>query len=344
MGLQETARLSGAAGLRAEINANGSLRRLDCAAITLSLFVGNEVEGGPTNLYLRRHAAATEWTALLGPLSPTRFQLDAGGRLVGMGRWQDIEYSLILALAQDKPAWFWHVRLENQSAATQTVDLTYVQDIALASYGAIRLNEFYVSQYLDHTPLRHTRQGVMVATRQNQAADGRFPWSLIGSLREGASFATDALQFHGLTGRAGAQPLGLAGDLPGTRLQHEHSMVVIRDAPISLAPQSAVDGGFFGLYVPDHPEATSSADAERAAAALALPEAKPAKVTPAAADAAADNSTLFSAAPLLDTLDLDTSELQGWFGSQWRHEEIDAEGTRLSFFHGAASHVVLRAK
>ena len=344
MGLKETARLSSASGLRAEINANGSLRRLDCAALTLSLFVGNEVEGGPTNLYLRRHAAAIEWTALLGPLSPTRFHLDPGGRLVGIGRWQDIEYSLTLVLAQDKPAWFWHVHLENKSSTTQTVDLTYVQDIALASYGGIRLNEFYVSQYLDHTSLRHAKQGVMVATRQNQAADGRFPWSLIGSLREGASFATDALQFHGLTGRTGEQPVGLAGDLPGTRLQHEHSMVIVRDTPIHLTAQSGVDGGFFGLYVPDHPDATSTADAERTDEALALAEAKPAKAAAPAANDGTDNSTLFSAAPFLDTLDLDTGELQESFGSQWRHEEVDERGTRLSFFHGAGSHVVLRAK
>ena len=344
MGLKETARLSSPSGLRTEINANGSLRRLDCAAITLSLFVGNEVEGGPTNLYLRRHAATIGWTALLGPLSPTRFDLDASGRLVGVGRWQDIDYSLTLMLARDKPAWFWHVRLENKGSTTQTVDLTYVQDTALASYGGIRLNEFYVSQYLDHTPLRHARQGVMVATRQNQAADGRFPWSLIGSLREGTSFATDALQFHGLTSRTGEVAAGLAGDLPGTRLQHEHALVVIRDTPIRLAPQSAADGGFFGLYIPDHPDATSPADAERAAEALALPEAQPAKiVAPAAANDAADNSTLFSSAPLLDTLDLDTGELHELFGSQWRHEEVD-DGAHLSFFHDAASHVVLRPK
>src|SRR5262249_31602197 len=146
---------------------------------------------------------------------------------------------------------------------------TYVQDIALASYGGIRLNEFYVSQYLDHTPLRHTRQGVMLATRQNQAADGRFPWSLIGSLREGDSFATDALQFHGLASRTGAVPVGLTANLPGTRLQHEHSLVVVRDTAIRLAPRGAIEAGFFGLYVPDHPEATSDSDAERAALALA---------------------------------------------------------------------------
>ncbi|MEP7246582.1 MAG: hypothetical protein ABI885_23285, partial [Gammaproteobacteria bacterium] len=69
-------RLASPAGLSFEINSNGSLRRFDCGDILLSLFIGNEMEGGPTNLYLRRLAGAkaAEWTPLLGPLSPTRFE------------------------------------------------------------------------------------------------------------------------------------------------------------------------------------------------------------------------------------------------------------------------------
>src|ERR1700722_11365192 len=109
-------------GLRAEINANGSLRRLDCAAISLSLFVGNEVEGGPANLYLRSHSEKLEWTPLLGPLSPTRFHTDpTSGALVGTGTWLGIKYALTLTLAQSKPVWFWHVRLENTGSTTQQV-------------------------------------------------------------------------------------------------------------------------------------------------------------------------------------------------------------------------------
>src|ERR1700728_4447550 len=101
------ARLASPSGLRAEINANGSLRRLDCDAISLALFVGNEVEGGPANLYLRRHSDKIEWTPLLGPSSRTRFHTDpASGRLVGVGTWLGINYSLTLVLAAGKPAWF----------------------------------------------------------------------------------------------------------------------------------------------------------------------------------------------------------------------------------------------
>jgi 1,2-beta-oligoglucan phosphorylase len=337
-------RLTSPSGLRAEINANGSLRRLDCDAISLTLFVGNEVEGGPTNLYLRRYSDKVEWTPLLGPLSRTRFHTDpTSGRLIGVGSWLGINYALTLVLAKGKPAWFWHVRLENTGATSQQVDLTYAQDVALASYGGIRLNEFYVSQYLDHTALQHAKRGVMVATRQNLAADGRFPWSLIGSLREGSSYATDAKQFHGLATRAGEPPLGLVGDLPSRRLQHEHAMVVIRDVPIRLDPKCGVTAGFFGLYVPDHPEATAPTDVERASEALALPEAAPVNLESQPTDGP-DNSTLFSAALLLETLDLDADSLREFFGTQWRHDEVDARGERLSFFHGADSHVVLRAK
>jgi cellobiose phosphorylase len=343
-------RFASPSGLRVEVNANGSMRRMDCNGLTLSLFVGNEVEGGPTNLFLRRRGSPLEWTTLLGPLSPTRFEADpTGRRLTGNGTWMGINYRLGLVLAQNAKAWFWHVRLENTSAAPLEVDLTYAQDVALASYGGIRLNEYYVSQYLDHTPLRHPKYGQMVATRQNLAVDGRFPWCLIGSLREGDSFATDARQFHGLASRAGEAPVGMTGELPGRRLQHEHAMVVIRDAALRLEPRGRVDAGFFGLHLENHPEATLPADAQRAQVALELPEAQPAAAEPGAtaergAVSASTHATLFSSAPLLNTLDLDLDTLRKLFGSDWRHEEVDEQGVRLSFFNGADRHVVLRSK
>jgi 1,2-beta-oligoglucan phosphorylase len=348
---QTLLRLNSRSGLRAQINANGSLRRFDCEAqapqgqtICLPLFVGNELDGGPTNLYLRRHSSPVEWTPLLGPLSPTSFHTDpASGMLVGIGTWLGINYSIALVLAQNSPAWFWHVRLENTNAAPAELDLTYAQDVALAPYGALRLNEFYVSQYIDHTPLQLPRHGVVIASRQNQAADGRHPWCLIGSLREATAFATDALQFHGLATRAGETPLGIAGDLPGTRLQHEHSMVVVRDSHLQLGARASAAAGFFGCYLADHADATSSADIQRATRTLDLPEARPPNIY-STAEASPNAATLFSSAPLLNSLDLSVEALQALFGSQWRHEEIDEHAQHLSFFHGKDSHVVLRGK
>jgi cellobiose phosphorylase len=335
-------RLASGAGLRAEINANGSIRRFDFADICLPLFVGNELEGGPANLYLRHHADGIEWTPLLGPLCRTRFRADSGS-LQGIGSWHGINYSIALVLAAEATAWFWHLRLESSHSTPLTVDLTYAQDVALAPYGAIRLNEFYVSQYIDHTPLQLPGRGSVIASRQNQATDGRHPWCLIGSLREGASFATDALQFYGLANRAGQVPAGLSGELPGKRLQHEHSMVVIRDSRITLDPKKPVAAGFFGTYVADHPDATSPDDVQRAAMALSLPEASAREIGLSAVEAP-DTGTLFSSAPLLDTMKLGAEELLALFGSERRHLERDERGDCLSFFHGAENHVVLHAK
>src|SRR5579872_4188722 len=223
--------LSSGSGLHAEVNANGSLRRFDCGAIALALFVGNEVEGGPANLYLRCHPSGCtplQVTALLGPRSPTRFRIQSG-MLVGTGTWLGIEYSLAWLLAKNATAWFWHVRLLNTGPTLQRLDITYAQDLALAPYGAVRLNEYYVSQYLDHTPLTDPTRGIVVATRQNLAVDARHPWSVIGSLRRGAAYATDALQIYDRASRGYGEPAGIIADLPSRRLQHEHAMVVIRD-------------------------------------------------------------------------------------------------------------------
>src|SRR5882724_11869471 len=88
--------LSDITGLRTEINANGSLRRFDYGEISLLLFVGNELEGGPTNLYLRKCAPSIESTPLIGPLSGTRFHKNIAGNLIGIGHWQEINYTIAL--------------------------------------------------------------------------------------------------------------------------------------------------------------------------------------------------------------------------------------------------------
>jgi 1,2-beta-oligoglucan phosphorylase len=342
-----TFELSSSSGLRATLNGNGSLRRLEYGAIALALFVGNEVEGGPANLYLRRHDGPVEWVPLLGPSSPTSFSVDPRGTsLQGRGRWGDLGYLIELTLAAGVPAWFWHVHLENHGATPHAVDLTYAQDLALASYGAVRLNEFYVGQYLDHTALSHPEHGFVVASRQNLAAEGRNPWSLIGSLRKGASYATDALQFYGLAYRRGEAPTGLVAELPSSRLQHEHSMVVVRDAAIRLAPGERTSAGFFGRYLEDHPEATSEADLRRVDEVLALPEvAAPPNASPAPPEAKRGRpQTLFSTARPLMVQDLGATELQSLFAGPWRHEELGSSGETLSFFCGVQRHVVLRAK
>ena len=234
------------------------------------------------------------------------------------------------------------MELENAGAGEVTCDLILTQDLALAHYGAVRLNEYYVSQYLDHTPLEHARRGVVVASRQNQAMGGQHPWTAIGSLGRGVSYATDALQFHGLATRAGSAPVGLTDGLPGTRLQHEHALVAIQDERVVLAAGAKSQRGFFGCLHADQPAATSAADLAWIEAALTLPEAlAPAwrPVRPHARPAA----SLFTSAPLLEALELDGAATRALFGAEARHPE-EENGRRLAFFTGERSHVVMKTK
>jgi len=335
-------RLASPSGLAVQLNSNGSIRRMDHRGVILNAFLGTEIEGGPANLFLRRHGGRIAWIPLLGPRSPGELRLDETGFEV-VGDWSGLRFRVSLRLADAAPAWFWHVALENVDSTPATLDLVYAQDVALADYAALRLNEYYLSQYLDHTPLSHPARGVVLAVRQNLSIAGRHPWALIGSLARGASFATDALQLHGLATRAGREPAGLvAASLPGERRQHEHSMAVIQDALLRLPPGARVARGFFGWLEPDHPDATSADDLRFVDRALALPEAAP-PAQRAAARGAAPAATLFSARRLLAADELDPAELAAHFGPDHRAPERE-HGQLLSFFTGANAHVVLAAK
>jgi hypothetical protein len=353
-------RLESPSGLSAEINANGSIRRLNYRDILLNLFLGNEVEGGPANLYLRRHGTSLDAIPLLGPRSPAVF-FENKGELSAWGKWRGIRFIARLVLADSAPAWFWHVGFENAGAEAVTLDLIYAQDLGLAHYGAVRLNEYYVSQYLDHSPLAHAERGWVLASRQNQAMGGRNPWCLIGALGRSVGFATDALQVHALATRAGRIPVGIAEGLPGIRRQHEHAMAAIQDVPLRLEPGETAERGFFGWFEADHAAATSESDLAFVDRALALPEAffplalgeragvrefkkdftlserppfgqprhyaesKPhlnfPHPNPLPEGAGVSSATLFSTAPLLEVLELTEADITHLFDAERREEE-----------------------
>jgi 1,2-beta-oligoglucan phosphorylase len=65
-------------GLCVQVNTNGSIRRMDYHDIIVNAFLGTEVEGGPSNIYLSRHGTASASIPLLGPRSPAAFHHWAG--------------------------------------------------------------------------------------------------------------------------------------------------------------------------------------------------------------------------------------------------------------------------
>ena len=347
------------AGLAFELFAHGAPARLMAGDLLLNLFCGNVLEGGPANLWLRVRQGGGAWlaTPLLGPRSPLRASFGEL-TLTMSGLWQGLQLSLQLRLAEESASWFWHLDAVNHGRDEVELSLVMTQDVGLASPQTVAINEFYVSQYIDWQPLDHARHGILLAARQNQAQDGRYPWLLMGALRRASSYATDGLQFFGLAGREGAAPPALAAGLPGTRLQHEHALAALEDEPLRLPAGTSGRTGFFAHFVPDHTAASGNADLAFADAALRLPEAAGAAPASGASQAQAQaqaqiqsrsqsrsqSPNLFASAAMLRTLDLDKAQLGVLFGAERKHAEEDQEGALLSFFQGDSRHIVLRAK
>lgn len=337
-------------GLHAEFNTNGNLRRLMLDKLCVNLFTPNGLEEGSTALVLRCRQGGEVVGALnlMSPSSGAQWRLE-GGQWQVRGHWGELRYCAWLQLSASDSVWFWHVAVHNCGTAALTVDMLLLQDVALAPYGTIRVNEYYISQYLDHTALAHAARGVMLATRQNLAdSQGRNPWLLTGSLRCAVSYATDALQVVGRDARNGASPLYATQDLPGVRLQHEHAMLALQDEPCELAAGSRAHFGFFSGVQTHHAAASGDSDLACADKWMALPEAKP-PVWPHAPEpvvAAWMQSfpSAFAQAPVLPIQRADESALSSHFPGAWRHRERDANGTLLSFFTPDGEHVVLHEK
>jgi cellobiose phosphorylase len=354
--------LSSPAGLSATVQRNGSTTWLTWNGLRVNLYPGTALEAGPANLWVRRRSAGGVVAhPLLGPASGSVVSRDADGVLVE-GDADGLSYRAVLTLAAEEPAWCWRVSVVAAGDSAAEVDVVVAADVALARPAVVRTNEYYVCQYLDHTPLLHPEHGWVVAVRQNLAQDGCNPWLLLGSLGRSTGFTTDALQLHGLGARAGLPAQALARpELVSTRLQHEHALVALQAEASVLDPGQALVTGFFGFLVRDHGP-TSPADlalvdravhlfAPAAAGARAagsvsggevLGGRRPAGVSANAGGPAAVR-TLFDPPTLLAARDLDADELAERYGPDRTAVETDDDGD-LSFFTGPRRHVVLRRK
>lgn len=324
-------RLGNRSGLEVQIQ-NGAIRRIAHGEVMINLFPGTIVEGGLTNIYLRILGENPKSTPLL--VAGAQISWNGAG-CTWRGEWDALTFEVRLVLAES--SWFWDVAVENRGTTPVVCDLIHTQDVALAHEGAVRLNEYYVGHYVDHTPLNHPTLGAVVASRQNQSTGGRFPWLLLGSLGHAVGFATDALQFHGLQTRSGKLPEALAKGLPNARLQHEHSMVSLQEKPFTIGAHQKVSRGFFGLFEPDHAEASSQSDLAKVEQLLA-----PKPPAPTQGEPIYSATSLFGSVPLLEALECDEQSLGTFFSGPRLHLEHDQR--LLSFFLETGAHVVLKAK
>uniref|UniRef100_UPI0025D5AD9E cellobiose phosphorylase n=1 Tax=Lapillicoccus sp. TaxID=1909287 RepID=UPI0025D5AD9E len=348
------------AGVSARWTRSGSLTSLEFDGLSLLLHPASEVEDGLAQLVLRKRSpSGIQIVSLLGLSTPGSISEDSAGP-IATGVWAGLSYAAGFRLAEGHAGWYWHVTVTNIGTEPAAVDVVHTHDVALAPRGSVRASEYYVSQYLDLTPVEVAGHGTALAVRQNMPGE-RQPWALVGCLGVATGWATDALQLVGGGGvrggrsgggdgrRPGGTPLpGLAADLPSTRLQHEHTLVALQSETVELAPGSTHRTGFYGLVVPDHPAASGPDDAVRPAVAYADPAAAGSSLTPLTGEMAGSVvPTLFSQAVDLGVRAPDDAELARLVGvpqAEWREVETAPDGATWSFFTPNGAHVVTAAK
>ncbi len=333
------------AGLSVSALANGALFAIEHSnaagvQVMINQVQGSPIYGGIGRLYLRTGGPEPVVAEIVGPRAKVRFA-SSDSAFSWTGETGGIRHRVRLELHPAEPIWLWRVSLENTRSEPVDADVVLVQDIGLGDRGFLMNSEAYASQYIDHHIATHERFGPVIMNRQNlKQGGGHIPWLAQGCLEGAAAFATDAIQLVD-SGRPDGQLVAAFGvALLSERRQHEVACPALQSPSMSLAPAASGSTTFFGLFVTDHPEASSDADLALLAPLADLPTA-----TTGALIETPPVRSLVQDAPLLAAAALDDAAVANLYPNRELEERVD--GKLLSFFVPGGyqnRHVVLLEK
>ncbi|QHT45453.1 cellobiose phosphorylase [Bacillus sp. SB49] len=311
----------------------GDLYSIRYNNLLINQVLSNGIDGSLNNLYLRIHQDDGTYAAtpLLGIQSPSTVCF--GNEAVSWtGVFESVAYEVVFRLSDDH-LWFWDVTLKGNDRA----DLFYTQDVGLADIQAVRSNEAYTSQYIEHTIFNQEEKGYIVSSRQNQPQSGSFPYLQQGGLSRIAGFSTDGFQFFGLSYKTTNRPEALEKTtLANQKYQYEFALCALQSETIKLNGETTYT--FYGLFKENHAEAVEEPfhpdHIEKAWS----------KSRNSVPDTSSPGQPRFSemiGSPLITT-ELSETELQDLYSDRILEEEAD--GTLLSFFTPDYAHVVLKQK
>ncbi|TXK81014.1 GH36-type glycosyl hydrolase domain-containing protein [Paenibacillus sp. N3.4] len=296
--------------------------------------LSNPIDGSLNNLYLRFHkASGIQTVPLLGIRSASRVRY-AKHQVIWEGEAEGIGYQVVFRLTANG-VWFWDVHVEGRN---KTIDIVYGQDLGIADQGAVRSNEAYLSQYIDHATFEDEQQGFVVCSRQNMPQSGKFPYLQQGAMTKAIGYSTDGFQFFGLSYKETDIPeIWTKNNLANEVYQYEFAYTALQSEQIILDGDARYV--FYGLFKEDHPAAVTaleySKDIEEAWNQV--------KDEPIECEQHIEKAGLapHMGAPL-QTLSMTMEEI-GYLFPNRHQEERDGESL-LSFFTDRHEHVVLKEK
>jgi 1,2-beta-oligoglucan phosphorylase len=336
-------RIANQSGLAISVLPNGCVFAIEHqherARTLINQVQGSPLDGGIARLYLRVRAPDPAIAEAVGPSAQVSLGA-AADRFTWDGGTSSVRHHVSLWLHPQHKLWLWRVEVANTGAGAVSCEAILVQDVGLGDRGFLMNNEAYASQYIDHHVARHRRCGPVVMSRQNLKQSSGHPWVAHGCFEGAAGFATDAMQLLGPSYRD-ADEIDPGLDLPSERLQHEVACAMIQSPTIALKPGGQGAWTFFGMFEPDHAEASSDADLAKIDQ---VQQALEDFVAGPAARCVPVRSLLQDAAPVV-ARSLDEATIAERYPER-AHEER-ADGRLFSFFTPDVMHnrhVVLRAK
>ncbi|WP_096155652.1 GH36-type glycosyl hydrolase domain-containing protein [Bacillus sp. FJAT-45066] len=302
--------------------------------VMINQLLANPVDGSLNNIYLRLHReGGMQVFPLLGVKSPSTFYASEKA-MTWKGNIEEVNYEVTFHLTTHG-VWFWDVKVEGENVE---VDVIYGQDMSIASKGAVRNNEAYVSQYVDHTVFETGEKGYVVCSRQNQPQPGGFPYMQQGSLTKATGYLTDGFQFFGLPYKETDIPEVLLQDsLPNKVYQYEFAYTALQSEKVTLA--GATQFVFYGLFKENHEEAITELEFEDEVK-LAWESIQGTVVELGVEQPKVRISEKIGTPVHSESLTID--EVNKYFPTR-RQEEWDGD-TLLSFFTETHEHVVLKEK
>ncbi|PUB17819.1 GH36-type glycosyl hydrolase domain-containing protein [Paenisporosarcina sp. OV554] len=231
---------------------SGDVSTISHKNMMVNQLIGNAIDGSINNIFLRIFSNdKIDFYPLLGVKSTSTFSTSAN-KAKWAGTVPGIDYEVIFHLANEQ-MWFWEVNLDGEQL---DVDLVYGQDVGVAHINALRSNEAYNAQYLDHAVFEDTT-GFTVCTRQNQQQGDYFPYLQQGSLEKNVGYSTDGFQFFGLSYKETDIPEALTkASLANETYQYEFAYTALQSEKISLTGKTSFV--FYGAVASHHPNAVKN--------------------------------------------------------------------------------------
>lgn len=231
----------------------GDVFEMKAGSFFINQFRGNAFDGSVNNIYLRiyENDQVKAFTPLLGQKSNSTISYQKHA-IHFWGEFFKVSYHITLFLSNN--SWFYEIELDSKTPVM--ADLMYSQDIGLSQKAGVLSNELYISQYIGHHVFS-SESGYRICSRQNMQDAGSNPYVEQGCLTHKIiSYATDGLDFFGLSYKKDHQPIALTQGLSNRILQYEFANIALQTEVFCIQGKEKVV--FYGHFIENHPDKVTS--------------------------------------------------------------------------------------